>query len=130
VNDNISRRSSIAVQHRESTNLVFGSVKYCRLNAVVPRAQMNKAASTSRVCSGVFITRLLLRCTPSQLASYIQDTCGGISNLKTETKYDCLQFILCQMCALSENHFWPTGVTLSCFMIKASCVATFNVFCL
>jgi len=76
LNTNISHQSTTDVQHRESTNVFFGSVNHCHLKAVVLRAQMNKAASTSRVCSGVFITHLLSKCTSSQLASHIQDTCG------------------------------------------------------
>ena len=51
VNANISCQSTTDIQCRESTNVVL-------------TAQMNKAASTSKVCSRVFITCLLLKCTP------------------------------------------------------------------
>ena len=89
VNANISRQSATDVQRRESTNVVFGSANHCRLKAVVPRAQMNKVPSTNRVCSRVFITHLLPKCTLSQLASHIQNTCRVYTKPeKLQTKYD------------------------------------------
>ena len=105
VNANISSQSTTDVQRRESTNIVFRSVNHC-LKAVVPRAHMDKAAPTSKMCSGVFITRMLPRCTSSQLTSHIQDTGGVHTKLaKAANEIWLLQFILCQMCTQSEKHF-------------------------
>ena len=87
VSANISRRSSTNVQHRESINVVFDGVDHCRLKAVVPKAQMNKAASTNRECSGVFITRLLPRCTP------IAASISYSRYLRVHTKHEKLQTI-------------------------------------
>lgn len=120
-NASTGMHSSANTRHRASYGVTIGDGVTSRLKAVPRKDHHENNRSPDRSCSGIFVTRLLPRCKPGEVARHIHDVSGKWTKLeKLQTEYNTYSsfYVRCDShlrSLLTKSVSWPSGVMIKPF---------------